>query len=449
MLDGSPSDAMTGRPLILPQEPPQLRRGRHACRSDEEGAAQTKRPGVDQLLAEPVHGRLWPQRQISPPPGRDSGVAAGLEIEIVPRGAMLKIFTSDRVFVRNTGGNTTYAREVLSRLDPNAFEHVRLAPPRLPGAPPASIYALWEGLFMEQSVAKRDSGEAVVHFTADTGPLRWGSRLPLIGTIHGVASRHIEGVRSRRQEAIWRYRVGRLAHLADAIISVSYSSQQDIASLWPKVAHKIRVIPHGIDHGRFHPEVSPAALDRLELPDEYLLFLGNLDPRKNVRALVAAVRRPEVRRLGIPLVVAGAPAWRDADVVTLLRETPGVIYLGAVDDDVVAPLIARAVAFVFPSRYEGFGLPVLEAMACGTPVVTTDRGALKEVAGKAALICDPEPGAIADALVQLLSSDSLQSQLRRTGLARAAEFHWRAAVQRHEELYVGVARTGRVARSGP
>jgi glycosyltransferase involved in cell wall biosynthesis len=350
---------------------------------------------------------------------------------------MLNVVTSDRVLSRNTGGNTTYARNIFSRLNPSHFRHVALAPPELltKVARRGTAYALWEGIALPAGIQVGPHDQLLVHATADTGPLRRTRDVPIVATVHGIASLHIGGVRSRQQEALWRARVGQLVKVADTVITVSQSSARDIESLWPKAADKLTVIHHGVDHSRFHVNISGASLGRLPIPDRYILYLGNLDPRKNIRGLMQAIRLLRREGVDIPLVVAGAPAWRDSEVVEELRATEGVLYIGSVADDLVAPLISAAEAFLFPSLYEGFGLPVLEAMACGTPVVTSARGSLPEVTGDAALICEPDPASIARAVHEVLTDHAVAADLRHSGPKQAAKFRWDVAVSRHEETY--------------
>jgi alpha-1,3-rhamnosyl/mannosyltransferase len=159
---------------------------------------------------------------------------------------------------------------------------------------------------------------------------------------------------------------------------------------------------------------------------EYLMFLSTIEPRKNLLRILEALERtpPEVG----PLAVAGAQGWNDRDIVdalTRLEAAGRVRRLGYVADDARPLLLAGARAFVYPSLYEGFGLPALEALACGTPLLTSNVSSLPEVVGDAALLVDPrDVAAIADGLTRLWHDDRLRDELRARGLARAREFTW-------------------------
>jgi glycosyltransferase involved in cell wall biosynthesis len=300
-------------------------------------------------------------------------------------------------------------------------------------------YAVYESAFWPLS-GRRDVD--VIHFPADTGAVIRG-RKPIVSTIHGLATLHVDGVRSSRADLIWKTRVSRLAAASDYIITVSESSAHDIASFAPRSAGKIRVIPHGIDHSRFHANRDPksdADLAGLSLPDRYFLYVGNLDPRKNVLALIEAARRV-FESTGVPLVIAGAPAWDSGAILDAAKNTVGVQYVGRVSEEQLLPLMQNAFAFCFPSTYEGFGFPVLEAMASGTPVLCSDRGSLSEVAGDAALVLkDIGPDAIETGMRELAADESLRSDLSARGLANAARYSWEKSVAAHAEVFKGAAR---------
>lgn len=364
----------------------------------------------------------------------------------------ITVATSDRVFSRNVGGNSTYARSIYAHLPAHGVDHRLLHPPVAPSSRRARglLYAGWEAALPLQ--ACRAGGVDLLHYTNDTGAMTRSASVPTVASIHGIASRHIDGVRGPLQERIWRARVQWTAATAAAVITPSRSSADDIQAIFGVDHDRIHVIAHGVDHTRFRPDAAVrtdgvAALAGLRLPERYVLFLGNLDPRKNVRALMAAFDAPALRRLDVPLIVAGAPAWRDTAIVEDLRAA-NIRYLGQVPDEAVGPLIARATVFAFPSLYEGFGLPVLEAMACATAVVTSNRGSLPEVTadGQAAAVVDPSPSALAGQIADLLTDDDARRDLERRGPARAAVFTWDGAAARTAAVFHALHRSrGRVA----
>lgn len=352
---------------------------------------------------------------------------------------MVKVLVSGRVIDKQVGGNTRYARAVYSGIGREGVEFEVGRPALRTGRLWSASYALWEGV---QVPRLRLSEFDVIHFPADTGALV-PSRTPVVGTIHGLATLHLEGVRKPLQDAVWKRRVRSLAEHASQIITVSQSSADDIVRVAPGTANKITPIHHGIDHERFNPIADPGdqeALRELNIEGEYFLYLGNLDPRKNVVELCVAAERV-FATTGIPLLVAGAPAWDSDLILDKVKNTPGVRYLGRVSEAAILPLLRGATAFCFPSKYEGFGFPVVEAMACGAPVICSDRGSLKEVAGGAGLIL-PSIGAsdIEHAMMQVARDSSLRTELRRAGLKNAQRFKWSESIRAHAEVFKEAAR---------
>jgi glycosyltransferase involved in cell wall biosynthesis len=201
------------------------------------------------------------------------------------------------------------------------------------------------------------------------------------------------------------------------------------------------VIPWGV------PPLPPPATDSDLVPaTRFVLALGTLEPRKNHAHLVAAFGRLAERVADVDLVLAGpdGPARPEIEQArSRLRDdiAERVRVIGAVDDDVRSALLARAAVVAYPSIYEGFGFPVLEAMQCGTPVLAARAGAIPEVAGDAALLVEPtdEP-AMADGLARLLDDDPLRSDLIERGHARALEYSWTRCATEMAQLYRSIAR---------
>jgi glycosyltransferase involved in cell wall biosynthesis len=224
--------------------------------------------------------------------------------------------------------------------------------------------------------------------------------------------------------------IPRFLRAADAVIAISECSKRDAVRLYGIEPSKIRVIYLAAD-ARFRP-ASPAAQaaarSRYELPARYILFVGAIEPRKNLSMLLDAYAPllnddPELR-----LVIAGPYGWLYAPFLKRLDELglrERVYFPGWVAGEDLPALYAAAEAFVYPSLYEGFGLPALEALACGTPVVCSDASSLPEVAGDAALLVAPEDAAgWTAALRRVLSDGTLRSEMRARGLRQAARFSW-------------------------
>jgi glycosyltransferase involved in cell wall biosynthesis len=235
--------------------------------------------------------------------------------------------------------------------------------------------------------------------------------------------------------------VGAALRAAERVIVPSASARDELVRAYGLAGERVHAAHHGVDHGRFHP----AAGAGRPLPDgvraPYVLFVGVLHPRKGLRALRDAMARLDGRA---QLVLVGAPAPDRADPAELLAELAGdlpgapgsVVWRHGVGEDELAALMAGAAAFCLPSLWEGFGLPAAEAMACGTPVVVSDRGALPEVVGDAGLVVAPEAEPVAEALGRVLGDARLAADLGRRGRERAQAFTW----ERTAEAWAGALR---------
>jgi glycosyltransferase involved in cell wall biosynthesis len=225
----------------------------------------------------------------------------------------------------------------------------------------------------------------------------------------------------------------RAAQKADLIIAVSQFTSDQITTHLKVDARRIRVVPHGIH--------SPDAVPSLEKRDRTILCVGALQVRKNVVRLVEAFEKlPADVAAGWKLVLAGSTAgFGAAEIVARIESSPRLSQIqlsGYVSADELKDLYQRASIFAFPSLDEGFGIPVLEAMANGIPVLTSNRSALPQVAGDAALIVDPyDSDALSSALKQLIESDPLKAELRAAGLERAKLFSWDRTVLETYRVY--------------
>ena len=252
----------------------------------------------------------------------------------------------------------------------------------------------------------RRPGADVLHCPSQRAPIR--SAVPLVVTIHDLAIlRHPETF-NRWTRAYSRALLPRIAGAADRVIVVSEFTRRELLELLDVPADKVRVIPNAVG--------PPFEAQGEAETGDYVLAVGTLEPRKNLDRLVTAFQRAGLN--GTRLLVTGSRGWGNV-------EPAGneVQWLGFVPDAELARLYrgARCVAYV--SAYEGFGLPVLEAMACGAPVVAARTGAAPEVAGEAAVLVDPfDDDAIAEGLTEAIDRSD---ELRRRGLARAREFDWK------------------------
>jgi glycosyltransferase involved in cell wall biosynthesis len=225
------------------------------------------------------------------------------------------------------------------------------------------------------------------------------------------------------------------ARRADHIITVSEFTRQEVIELLGVHPKRVTAIPNGRDE-RMTPlasDVTQSFRTRHNLPKNFLLFIGTLEPRKNLPTLLRAYASV-ARRLNMPLFIGGGKGWwfqEVFDLVKALQIQDSVRFLGFVPGEDLPFYYATATALVYPSLYEGFGLPPLEALATGLPVVTSDARAVREVVGDAA-ICVPamDAGALAHALIRITEDMALREELRTKGLARATNYCWaRAASQ--------------------
>ena len=244
--------------------------------------------------------------------------------------------------------------------------------------------------------------------------------------------------------AWYRFLLPRLAKSAVRILTVSEYSRGRLAEALAVDPERISVVPNGVDMRleSFRPEATEAVLKRLGLPRDYVLALGSLEPRKNISGLLSAwsllLSRREIDS-NVHLVVAGSKSslFRDAGLSSLPER---VVLTGYVPDEDLPALYSGALAFVYPSLYEGFGLPPLEAMACGAPVVASDSTSIPEVTGNAALLVDPhETESIAEGLRSVLGNADLRASLRAAGLERVKIFNWNDSARLVWKLLAEVA----------
>jgi glycosyltransferase involved in cell wall biosynthesis len=263
-------------------------------------------------------------------------------------------------------------------------------------------------------------------------------------TIHDVIPLVLPWAFPPRHRWVLSLALARVRRQVDVVIVPSAAAAEDVVRYLNIDRQRITIIPMGCD-ARFHPGMNVARMlelrQRYALPERYILFVGTLEPRKNIALLLQAfsllvAERPED---DVQLVVAGGQGWgddRSIATMEVLNLRSRVIFTGFVEDDDLPDLYRGAQIFVYPSLYEGFGLPVVEAMTCGTPVVTSNRSSLPEVVGDAALLINPtRPDDLAAAMSTLLSDGALHEELRRKGLARAKQFTWEAVARQTMEVY--------------
>jgi glycosyltransferase involved in cell wall biosynthesis len=318
----------------------------------------------------------------------------------------------------------------------------------VPGAtvvvPRASIDSRARRLVWEQAglprLAARHSADVIFspHYTM---PL--ASRLPVVVTLHDATFFSNPELHSRGKRVFFRTWIRRSLTSAAALIAPSAATRAEVARWTGLPVDKVTVAFHGVDAATFHApsRTETDAARALVGGDDWIAFLGTLEPRKNLVALVEAFatvaarladRFPDLR-----LVLAGGKGWDDRLDAAIARSPvrDRIVRLGFVPNSALPGILGSSLAVAYPSLGEGFGLPVLEAMACGAPVVTTRLLALPEVGGDVAVYTEPDAASIAGTLVTLLGDDADRADRAKRGLARAAEFGWAASAQTHAAVF--------------
>ena len=267
---------------------------------------------------------------------------------------------------------------------------------------------------------------------------------PTVLTVHDLIFRHLPAHHKPLNRWYLNLTVPLYCRRATHVIAISEYTRHDLVAAYGLPPEKITVI-HEAASPRFRPQPPDAVAavrTRYGLPDRYLLFVGTIEPRKNLSRLLAAFESVRADGLSDGLVIVGRRGWLYGDFFARLEQSPvrhAVLLPGYVPDEDLPAVYAGAQALVFPSLYEGFGLPVLEAMACGTPVVASDASSIPEVGGDAALYFDPrDVGAMVEAIRQLVREAGPREDMRTRGLARAAGFSWQVAASRTRAVYNAV-----------
>lgn len=278
---------------------------------------------------------------------------------------------------------------------------------------------------------------------------------PVVVSIHDLSFEHLPETFNRRSRTQLRLTVRRSARKAARIIALSNHGRQDIVSTYGVLPETVTTIPIAAPR-TFQPVVDKTELQRVRdtygIDGQYILTVGSIQPRKNLRRLISSYSylrhaRPDSN---LPkLVLVGKRAWLYDETLQAIQDNgllDSIILTGYVPERDLPALYSGAVCFVYPSYFEGFGLPPLEAMQCGVPVIAGNRTSLPEVVGDAGLLVDPfDVRALGEAIGDLISNSDFRENLRAKGLARARRFDWRETARRTLDVYKEVV--GTAARS--
>jgi glycosyltransferase involved in cell wall biosynthesis len=270
----------------------------------------------------------------------------------------------------------------------------------------------------------------------------WFLRIPAVPIVHDMAAFDRARTPNRRSALIERLTLGPAIRRSRAFIAVSQATATELERRFPACSGRVTAAPLAVSSQLATPEIPAGERAALPAPG-FVLAVGTLEPRKNLPRLVAAYGAlQEELQAGHPLVVAGALGWETHATLDALRSLGDrCIQLGYVSDAALGELYRRCAVFCYPSLYEGFGLPVLEAMAAGAAVLTSNVSSLPEVGGDAVEYADPlEPSDIARGLRRLLDSPQRRAELGAAARERAAQFGWGRTAKTVLEVLCGAAR---------
>jgi glycosyltransferase involved in cell wall biosynthesis len=364
---------------------------------------------------------------------------------LVPEATGIGVYTRNLLLALAAAGREGGGRELryvgLCHRRPRGAEELEAAGVAIE-VQPAPLGLLWQQVQLPRRLARGD----LDLFWSPLMTLPLASRLPAVVTVHDLtALLYPETHNAKVRLSILPF-LERSLEKARRVVAVSQATAADLTFHFPECAARVRVVYEGVD-----PSFTPASPGEVQAirrelgaPDGYILYIGTLEPRKNVHVLLSAwealrQENPETP----PLVLAGGAGWHSRSLLARLAAlgngdhgVSGVRYLGRVEQDHLVRLFQGASVFAYPSLYEGFGLPPLEALACGVPTVVSNTASLAEVTGGAALKVDAQDAAgLAAALRQILSEPARAAELSRRGLLRAERFRWERAAAEMAKVF--------------
>jgi len=365
---------------------------------------------------------------------------------------MPKIALEARSLSTLGGGVRTYTKEVISRIllgSINAEYFVYYDTNRYVGtftgkSVKEKVVNVWHPLmriawdyFFLPSALKRDKIDFVHYFKPATTPFK---KPRAIATMYDVIPLLYPETQTKIQLAYWNKQLPLVAKTCEHLLTISECSKKDIVERLQVSPEKITVTPLGVD-ARYMPatnEKKNIVKEKYKLPKDFILYLGTIEPRKNIARLVRAYNHV-AKNIPQDLVLAGKWGWSFEDVEQEIARSPfrdRIKILSHVDAELLPALYSMATAFVFPSLYEGFGLPPLEAMACGTPVITSNVSSLPEVVGESALKINPlDEIALSEAMEKIVSDSVLRERLIAQGSVWVKNFNWDRTAQLTMDVY--------------
>ncbi len=365
----------------------------------------------------------------------------------------MKVLIDAHMLGNNETGNETYVENLLSGLSAIDELHVVAA---------INHHLITESKFLDESIQKktlhpagniarllyglptlcRQSAADVLHVTY-VAP--FFIRCPLVVSVHDISFKRFPEFFSPRDRLLFATLLPMSLRRANAVLTISKHAKAEILESWPFLKGRVHVIPLAAA-SIFRPviidKLAESILEKHGITSQFILAVGNLQPRKNIGRLIQAFSHVHQSFKNYKLVIVGKDHWQSSTLYTLVENlglVHSVIFTGYVPADELAFLYNAAQLFVYPSLYEGFGLPILEAMACGTPVISSNTSSMPEVTGSAALMVDPTNiEEITQAIFQVLSDSDLRQRLSELGLLQAQCFSWQRTARETLVIYKSV-----------
>jgi glycosyltransferase involved in cell wall biosynthesis len=335
----------------------------------------------------------------------------------------LTIGIDARAAAEEPAGRGRYVRELLRALGALASGHQLVAFAREPWEDvPGVTWRLVDGAdpLWHVRAARAASRECDVFLSTNSYLTAWFTRIPTALVAFDMVAWKPEMAPQRRAALIERATIRLALRRAALVVSISQSTEHDLVALFPAVRGKVATVPLGVSEELDRVPDLPATRERLELPERFVLATGTLEPRKNLPRLIEAHTRLADAP---PLLIAGRPGWQMERAVAGLTDRTRL--LGFVSDADLNALYRLCTVFAYPSLYEGFGLPVAEAMRCGAACLTSNTSSLPEVGGDAVEYCDPTSvDSIATGLSRLLEDEPHRAELAGRAIERAKQFTW-------------------------